>query len=283
MAIGIFALFSGTLIVLLLASYGAYAVLRDTGLLEQLIQKSKSIWRFLSNDVELNVRKTFVMRNLHLLPKRNALYICHPHGLFGYSWLLHFCYGIGEWPQEVPKPVLAIHSILFRIPFVRDVLEQCNCIEAKETTIQECLGKGKSVAIVTGGIEEMVYNGNKQVKLVLKKRKGYARIAKQCGAPIVPLFTRGENELFPTETFWLWSKLRHLVRKWTGLEVPLPSWTSMKRWIQILHKPLETPIETYVVGIVDTQKQNEDAIRAECIAIYKQFFQKESISADIIA
>jgi hypothetical protein len=283
LAIGIVAIFSGTLLVILLAAYGSYALLRDSGLLLSILRQLKQMWTFLSQDIERNLQATFVFKRLELVPKRTALYLCHPHGLLGYSWVLHFCYGISEWPSDVRKPVLAIHSILFRIPFVRDVLEQCHCIEASEPIIQEHLRKGTSVAIVTGGIEEMVYNGEKDVKLVLTKRRGYARVARACGVPIVPLFTRGEHELFPTEPFWLWKRVSTLLRKWTGLEVPLPSWSSMTRWATILQGPLETPIETFVLGVIDTKKQDEFAIRKACETLYKQFFQTMNLSAEIIA
>jgi hypothetical protein len=283
LAIGIVAIFSGTVLVLLLAAYGSYAVFRDSGLLLFSLGQLKRMWTFLSQDIERNLQRTFVLKRLEMVPKRTALYLCHPHGLFGYSWLLHFCYGISEWPSDVPKPVLAIHSILFRIPFVRDVLEQCHCIEAKETVIQESLRNGTSVAIVTGGIEEMVFNGDEKVKLVLKKRRGYARVAKACGVPIVPLFTRGEHELFPTEPFWLWKRVSTMLRNWTGIEVPLPSWSSMKRWATILQGPLDTPIETFVLGVIDTEKKDEVAIRKACETLYTQFFQTMNISAEIIA
>lgn len=281
LAIGFFTIFSGTLLVLLLAAYGLYALLRDTGIVSHLLRKTKRIWGFLSKRIQGNLQRTFLLKNLELVPQRNALYICHPHGLFGYSWLLHFCYGISEWPLR--KPVLAIHSILFRIPFVRDIAEQMNCIEAKECSIIEYLNKGESVAILTGGIEEMVYNGEEEVKLVLKKRKGYARIAKHCRVPIVPLYTHGENELFPTESFWLWRQVRGIIRKWTGLEIPLPSWSSMKQWIQILHKPLDTSVETFVLGVIDTEDGDEAKIRKRCIDLYDFFFQKQKLTARIIS
>lgn len=281
--LGLFAIFSGTLIVLVFAAYGFYAFLRDSGLLEKTIEKLKSIWQWISHDVEWNLQQSFVFRNPEKLPSTTALFLCHPHGLIGYSWMLHFCYGISEWSTDKPKPVVAIHSILFRIPFVRDVLEQCRCIEAKEETIREYLNKGVSVAIVTGGIEEMTHNGEATVKVVLKKRKGYARIAKDSKVPIVTLFTVGENELFPNETFWLWRNLSTLIRKWTSLHVPLPSWKSMKQWAMIVRKPLENPVETFVLDVIDTQKKDEQTIRKECVSSYKHFFKTKNIQGRIIA
>ena len=279
--IGILAIFSGTLIILLFAAYGFYAVVRDSGMMQMVISKCKSLWTYISEDVEQNIKASFVIKDLEKLPSGPALFLCHPHGLIGYSWMLHFCYGIHEWPTQ--RPIVAIHSILFRIPIIKEVLEQFRCIEAKESTIREYLQKGKSVAIVTGGIEEMLHNGDPNVKLVLEKRKGYARIAKECGVPIIPLFTVGENELFPTEPFWLWKQLQRFIYKWIGLQMPLPTWTSMKSWASIIRKPLDTPVETFVLGAVSTQQKQETQIRKECVKMYKEFFRTHEISGDIVA
>jgi hypothetical protein len=283
LTIGIVAIFSGTLLILFLAAYGFYSVLRDMGFLELCIKKFQSLWKHMSLDVEKNIQLSFLIKDLDKLPSTTALFLCHPHGLIGYSWMLHFCYGIHPWPVTKPKPVVAIHSIFFRIPIVRDVLEQFHCIEAREDIIRHHLEKGTSVAIATGGIEEMLYNGEKKVKLVLQKRKGYARIAKHCNVPIVPLFTVGENELFPSESFWVWKGIQTLVYRWTGIQVPLPTWTSMKSWASILRKPLETPVETFVLGVLKTQGKKEDKIRTDCVKMYEDFFECHSLQAKVVA
>lgn len=281
--VGIATIFSGTLLLLLFAAYGMYGASRDLGILGKIIQYIKTSWTFLSQDVIQHIQKTFVVKSYENLPSEPALFICHPHGLFGHSWILHFCYGISPWPKDKPKPLLAIHSILFKLPFLRDILEQCHCIEATEETITRWLHKGYSVALLTGGIEEMKHNGSESVKLVLEKRKGYARIAKQCNVPIVPMFTVGENELFPNETFWVWKSINHLVYKWTGIPLPLPNWKSMVSWAKILQGPLDTPVHTFILDPVTTLDKDETQIRKECIQTMKTFLQKNHIAADIIA
>ncbi len=283
LTIGILAIFSGTVAILLLAAYGSYAIARDTGALEICIEKCKAVWSYLSHDIERNIQESFLLKDLEKLPSGPALYLCHPHGLIGYSWMLHFCYGISPWPTTKQKPIVAIHSILFRLPIVRDVLEQFRCIEAKEETIKRYLNQGKSVAIVTGGIEEMQYNGDTTIKIILKKRKGYARIAKDCKVPIVPMFTVGENELFPSEAFWLWKGIQRVVYRWTGIHVPLPTWKSMKSWGSIIKTPLGTPVETFVLGVIETQEKNELHIRNECVEKYKDFFVTKKLNATVIA
>lgn len=281
--VGIATIFSGTLLLLLFAAYGLYGACRDVGILGQCIHYIKTSWTFLSQDVIQNMQKTFVLKSIENLPSEPALFICHPHGLFGHSWLLHFCYGISSWPEEKPKPLLAIHSILFQLPFLRDILEQCRCIEATEDNIKAWLSKGYSVAILTGGIEEMKHNGSESVKLVLEKRKGYARIARQCKVPIVPMFTVGENELFPNESFWAWKSINRLVYKWTGIPLPLPSWKSMISWTKILQGPLTPPVQSCILHPVSTQDKEESQIRKECVTTMKTFLREQHLNAQIIA
>lgn len=280
--LGIAVLFSGTILILLFAAYGLYTVCRDLGYIQRFISFFKRAWTYLSKDVIHHVEQSFPIEGYEHLPPGPALFICHPHGLFGQSWIFHFCYQLHPWPSDKQRPLLAIHSILFQIPFIRDVLEQFHCIEAKETIIKQHLEKGHSVAILTGGIEELQHNGSKQVKLVLEKRKGYARIAKECKVPIVPMFSQGENELFPNETFWLWTTVNNLCHKWLGVPLILPSWKSMKQWATIVRRPLETPVKTFILPAISTQEKDEKTIRKECIRALKSFFKDKQIPVEFI-
>lgn len=280
--VGIAVLFSGTVLILLFAAYGLYTICRDLGYIQRLISFFKRAWTYLSKDVIQHIEQSFLLEGTQYVPQEPALFICHPHGLFGQSWILHFCYHLHSWPQESQRPYLAIHSILFHIPFIRDVLEQFHCIEAKESILKQYLEKGHSVAILTGGIEELQHNGSKQVKLVLEKRKGYARIAKECGVPIVPMFTKGENELFPNETFWLWKVINGLCHKYAGVPLILPSWKSMKQWATIIQKPLDEPVKTFILPAVSTKDKNEIQIRKECVHQMKLFLKDQKVNAQII-
>lgn len=202
--VGFVALLSGTLVVLVLATYGAYSLMRDAGAVDKAYEWMKAMWNFPDSVVVTNLKKSFVLEGLDTIPKGNALYICHPHGMVGYSWFFHFAFRLSEWSAGGPRPLLAMHSILFRIPFARDLLAANRCIEASEDVIRRQLEAGESVAIVLGGVEEMTLAGQERVKLVVKKRKGYSRIARQLGIPIVPVYSEGENELFPAEQNSLW-------------------------------------------------------------------------------
>lgn len=281
--IGLVCLLSGTMFVLMLAVYGIYSLLRDSGVLKQAGNKMNFAWSYINQTVLNNIKESFVLSDRNHIPNGKALYICSPHGLVGYSWFFHLSYCLSEWPSTSPRPFLAVHSILFRIPFAREILAANRCIEASDEEILKALNSGNSVAIVIGGVEEMTQSGQETVKLILKKRKGYIRLAKQAKIPIVPLYASGENELFSMETSWLWRQFATTMYSWTGLQFPLPSWKSIQEFASILKKPLETPVQTFVLKPIETQDKDEDHIRSECVSRVQTFLKAHQISADIVA
>jgi 1-acyl-sn-glycerol-3-phosphate acyltransferase len=280
--IGLACIISGTFFLIALANYGIYSILRDTGVLARLSDKMNLAWNYVNKKFVENLHESFVLQNTETIPKTQALYICSPHGLMAYSWFFHFSYCLSKWPEKSPRPLLAVHSMLFRIPFAREILEANRCIEATEEEIEKALNKGHSVAIVIGGVEEMSYSGEKQVKLILKKRKGYIRIAKQKGSPIVPLYAEGENELFQKEPSFLWKTFSDLLYRFTKLQYPLPSWKSIQYISRIVKEPLENPIQTFVLEPIETQNKDERTIQLECITRVQQFLKTHQIDADII-
>lgn len=281
--LGLLCLFSGTFFVLLFAAYGVYSFLHTSGLITKMGGFLKHLFSYADTSIVENIKSSFLLKNSEKLPNGNAVYICSPHGIVGYSWFFHFTYCLSSWPSTSPRPFLAIHSILFKFPFVRELFAGSRCIEASDAEIRKYLEKGESVAIALGGIEEMTYSGKESVKLVMKKRKGYARLAKEAGVPIVPLYTMGENELFTVEKGYIWRVFSSLMYKVTGLQFPLPSWTSMKNFAKILEKPLEKSVQTFVLNPIDTQNKEEKTIRNECVSRLQTFFKEHAIQAEIIA
>ena len=281
--IGLLCLVSGTVFLVAAAGYGIYSMLRDTGVLTHAGDKMNFAWSYLNETILQNIKQSFVLADLDKIPDGKALYICSPHGLVGYSWFFHLSYCLSEWPSRSPRPLLAIHSLFFRIPVAREILAANRCIAATEEEIKKAFDAGHSVAIVIGGVEEMAQSGQDTVKLILKKRKGYIRLATQAKIPIVPLYAAGENELFSMERSWAWRYFATAMYRWTGLQFPLPSWQSIKQFASILKNPLETPVQTFVLTPIETQNKDEDQIRSECVECVQTFLRDKQISAEIIA
>lgn len=224
--------------------YWLYIFLRDEGFIKWVGGHLQSVYNTLIKHFKKNIEESFLLAG-SLQEKGPVLYTCHPHGLYGFSWYMHFSACLTKWPVQRPK--LAVHSSLFRIPFVREIMYLNNCIQATEKEILETLEKGDSVALVLGGIEELYKTTGDGLHLVVKKRNGFLRIAEKAGVPLVPLLTVGENELFPfLEADWL-QGIQDFLYSSFHIAIPVPTWKSFKEWISIVDRPLSKPLKTYIL------------------------------------
>ncbi len=108
----------------------------------------------------------------------------------------------------------------FRVPFLRDFLmaegilqflsgifveillvyfwltQFLGLVDVSKKSLTYLLTHGISVMIVIGGAAEALDARPGESKLVLKKRKGFVRIALETGSSLVPVYLFGENHLF---------------------------------------------------------------------------------------
>jgi 1-acyl-sn-glycerol-3-phosphate acyltransferase len=254
--------------------YWVYIFLRDEGFIQWMTNLIDSFRIRLTGHLKKNIEASFLVRG-SLEKKGPVLYICHPHGLYGFSWYIHFSACLTKWPVQRPK--LAVHSSFFRVPFIREVMYLNNCIQATEKEILETLQKGESVALVLGGIEELYKTSGGGIQLIVKKRNGFLRIAEKAKVPLVPLITVGENELFPfLKTQWL-DEIQSSLYSWFHMAMPVPTWKSIKEWISIVDKPLAKPLRTYILDPV------LKPIKKDYIQRILDFSKSEGVHIEIIA
>lgn len=254
--------------------YWVYIFLRDEGFIQWMTNLIDSFRIRLTGHLKKNIEASFLVRG-SLEKKGPVLYICHPHGLYGFSWYIHFSACLTKWPVQRPK--LAVHSSFFRVPFIREVMYLNNCIQATEKEIMETLQKGESVALVLGGIEELYKTSGGGIQLIVKKRNGFLRIAEKAKVPLVPLITVGENELFPfLKTQWL-DEIQSSLYSWFHMAMPVPTWKSIKEWISIVDKPLAKPLRTYILDPV------LKPIKKDYIQRILDFSKSEGVHIEIIA
>lgn len=280
--IGLSALITGTLFFFCFAVYGIYASLRDFGLIEMCLQRAKSLFQRMDIDILQNINQSFVLHSSENIPKGQCIFLCHPHGIMGLSWFYHLCHPFQGWGHSEKRPYLALHSILFKFPFLRELMRSYGCIESSEEVLRSHIEKGDSVAIITGGAEEMMYSDEGELKLILKKRKGYARLAKDFGIPIVPLISRNENNIVPQHSSFLWKGLNDFLFRFARLCFPLPSLKAIRTWMQILHAPLPEPIETFVLVPIETKNKNIESIRQETVDRIERFLVEKKVPYQFI-
>lgn len=83
---------------------------------------------------------------------------------------------------------------------------------------------GRAITIVVGGARESLDAQPHSLRLVLKRRKGFVKMAIRTGADLVPVLSFGENDLFdqlePDEHPKI-HRFQLLVKKFLGFTIPL--------------------------------------------------------------
>ena len=260
--------------------YGVYSILKDLGMLDTVFPKIGKLTNYLSDHVKSNVEKSFLFEKVGSEPKKPALYICHPHGIYGLTWFIHFASALSKWPYQ-QRPVLAVHSIFFQIPILRELFVSHNCIEAKEEEIKRHLEEGKSVALLIGGIEELLLTQKDRMNLVIKKRSGFVRIAKESGCPLIPLVSPNENNLFTLLDNSLWKWIQDLLHSYLHIAVPLPSFENLWSWMSLSYKPLPNPLTTYILDPVHPDSKSLEEIKSAYIKQLYTFSKQFDIPIDL--
>lgn len=120
----------------------------------------------------------------------------------------------------------------FQLPFYREYAlslglgsvskESCENILSKGGYNGE--GMGRAVTIVVGGARESLEAQPHNVRLILKRRKGFVKLAVRTGADLVPVLSFGENELYEQvrkDEHPYVHRAQLLVKKIMGFTIPL--------------------------------------------------------------
>ncbi|GAM27342.1 hypothetical protein SAMD00019534_105170 [Acytostelium subglobosum LB1] len=133
-------------------------------------------------------------------PNKNYIFGSHPHGIISMGVFCNFATNACGVDQKFPG--VTIHPLTlasnFKFPFLRDILMSFGISSVSRAGCDNILqsGPGQSVLIVVGGAEESLdaHPGNNE--LLLKKRKGFIKLAFAHGASLVPVYAFGENDIF---------------------------------------------------------------------------------------
>ncbi|RJE23281.1 diacylglycerol o-acyltransferase [Aspergillus sclerotialis] len=85
-------------------------------------------------------------------------------------------------------------------------------------------GTGRAITIVIGGARESLNAQPHTMRLILKRRKGFIKLAIRTGADLVPVLAFGENDLYEqvrSDQHPLIHKVQMLVKHTMGFTIPL--------------------------------------------------------------
>lgn len=159
-----------------------------------------AVWRFSAAG-----RGPIKLEQTVALPAEEGPYIFtnHPHGIIGVAPMTHFGTNVTCLEELFPK--LQVHllgaSAFFRIPFFREWALLHGHSSVGRTSCMALLHSGHSIALAPGGARESLESTPGTMRLILKRRRGFVKLALATGAALVPVLSFGENELYNTFQF----------------------------------------------------------------------------------
>jgi len=192
--------------------------------------KDGAHWPLFSNHFWIfNVMRQFLQLTIAPIPKELAdeekkegaqfVFGIFPHG----SWADYRVLMDGMLPEVFPsthgKIKTLAASVLFRMPFVREVSLWTGCVDAHRAVAERQLDKGMSLLIIPGGEAEQIRTIYGKEVIFLKQRKGFIKLAMCKGAAVVPSYVFGCSDYYRTSSF-LFDVRVFLVKK-LGVCLPL--------------------------------------------------------------
>ncbi|KAK7205007.1 diacylglycerol acyltransferase-domain-containing protein [Myxozyma melibiosi] len=221
-----------------------------------------------------------------LAPEMGPRYVFgyHPHGIVSLGAFGAIGSEGAGWEKlfpGIPVSLLTLETN-FRLPFYRDYLLSLGIASVSRRSCSSLLKHNQSICIVVGGAGESLYAEPGRLDLVLRKRRGFVRLAMQdvpaVDAPptcLVPILSFGENDVYEQvvgEHSSLLYKCQTFVKKVAGFTVPLLHGRGVFNYDWGL-MPYRRPI-TLVVGKPIPVPYVAHPTEAE-IAVYHDLYEQE--------
>lgn len=163
--------------------------------------RSLRLWKLFTGYFPMKLHKTF-----DLPAERKYIFGYHPHGIISHgAWGAFATNALGfrELFPGITNTLLTLDSN-FRLPFNRDWILWMGLQSVSKESIWNMLtkggpnndGQGRAVTIVVGGARESLEAQPGTLRLILRGRKGFVKMALRTGADLVPVIGFGENDLY---------------------------------------------------------------------------------------
>lgn len=245
--------------------------------------RSSSVWSLFASYFPARLHRT-----VELPSTRKYIFGYHPHGIISHGAFAAFgteALGFKQLFPGITNTLLTLDSN-FRIPIYRDYAlamglasvskESCENLLSKGGPNKE--GMGRAITIVVGGARESLDAKPHTLRLVLKRRYGFIKIAVRTGADLVPVLAFGENDLYdqflPDEHPKI-HRFQLMVKKLLGFTIPLFHARGVFNY-DVGLMPYRRPINL-VVGrpiLVERQEEPEKAYLEKLHEAYSNEVQK---------
>lgn len=137
----------------------------------------------------------------NLSPEKNYLFCCFPHGLLSLGVVISMCMNRDGFKKLFPllKPFALTLNINFKVPFHREIALALGAVSVSKKSMNYLLGKeskGNIAAVIVGGAQEALLSKPGTHKVIVKRRRGFVKVALQNGTPLVPVYSFGETDIY---------------------------------------------------------------------------------------
>merc|ERR1711892_679555 len=154
-----------------------------------------NLWKHFSNFFPIKIIKTAELNR-----NKNYLVGSHPHGVLSAGAYSCFATEGTNFSQVFPGMIPHILTLqeMFFIPLFRELWYATQACAATKAGMEYLLTQpgGQVVVLVPGGAQESLNCDKGEVRLILRQRKGFIKLALRCGSDLVPCFTFGENGIY---------------------------------------------------------------------------------------
>lgn len=134
----------------------------------------------------------FQLRGLERLPDRPCLFVANHSGA-GYADLVCLLGELGVHFGTSRRVVGLSHSFPLNIPVYGELIRSVGAVAASPQAAHAAFARGHDVLVYPGGDIDAYRGLHRPREVVFGARRGYARLALECGVPVVPVATIGSN------------------------------------------------------------------------------------------
>ena len=234
---------------------------------ENLVVRRWGLWQYVLDYFSLRLVKT-----VDLDPHCQYVFGIHPHSILPFGAIIGLGINLESLFPAVSYRVLAA-TFVFYVPIYRDICLWGGIVDAARYSALRVLRSGKSVALVPGGATEALHTDPDRDVVVLRKRRGFIKLALEHGASLVPVFSFNECNTYSVlkADAPLIRSIAAKFQRMTGLSLPLITniWPRKSNITVVFGKPIPVPripnpdsavvdeyLEAYITGLEELYTEN---------------------------
>ncbi|XP_066580915.1 2-acylglycerol O-acyltransferase 1-like [Prorops nasuta] len=170
-----------------------------------------------------------LVKTVDLEPTKQYLFCSFPHGVLSAGAFCSFATDVAGFKTLFPGLESRVVTLdqHFKTPLFREFAHSFGSVSANAKSLHYLLSNkpkeaytGRAAVLIVGGASESLESFPGTYRIILKKRKGFIRIALNHGTPLVPVFSFGETDLYNQAHAPKGSRLRkiqEIFRRVTGI------------------------------------------------------------------